>query len=271
MHYEVVPVQVPGSKEMGSLTLYLWDHDHKDEADVRRPVVLICPGGGYEYTSPREGEPLAMKFLGAGYHAAVLRYSCAPARYPEALLQLAWSVHYLRSHAMGFHIGPNRVIVLGCSAGGHLAASLGVFWNKKPFLSGRLGARPEDIRPDGLLLCYPVINSGDFAHKGSFEALLGDRYPDLVEEMSLEGQVDEETPRTFLWHTMSDESVPVENSILFFSALRWFHVPCEMHIYPVGVHGLSLASEETQHEGGRCRQKECESWLGLALDWLGTF
>lgn len=268
MRYESMKVQVPGSKEEGRLFLYLWDNSPAMDIHRKRPLVLICPGGGYEYTSDREAEPLAMRFLGAGFQAAVLRYSVAPARYPEALLQLAWSVHHIRSHAEEYHADPEKIAVLGCSAGGHLAASLGVFWNKQPFLSGRIGAAPEEIRPDALLLCYPVINSADFAHEGSFRALLGERYEELVSEMSLEAFVDEGTPKTFLWHTMTDESVPVENSILFFSALRWAKVPCEMHIYPVGRHGLALADEETKNAEGYGVQKECQGWIQLALDWM---
>ena len=270
MHYEVVPIQVPGSKEEATLSLYLWDNSPAMDIHRRRPVILICPGGAYEYTSDREAEPIAMRYLGSGYQAAVLRYSVAPARYPEALLQLSFAVYYLRSHAEEFHIDPGKIVVLGCSAGGHLAASLGVFWNKQPFLSGRLGVERQEIRPDALLLCYPVINSTDFAHEGSFRNLLGERYEELLPEMSLEAFVDEETPKTFLWHTMTDEAVPVENSILFFSALRWANVPCEMHIYPVGRHGLALADEETKNAEGYGVQKECQGWLSLSLDWLKT-
>ena len=109
-----------------------------------------------------------------------------------------------------------------------------------------------------------------FAHTGSFECLLGEDYNDLDKrkEQSLEFQVSKDTPTTFLWHTVTDDCVPVENSLLFFNALRKFEIPVEMHLYPVGGHGLSLANEETSHEDGGCVQKECQSWIELACKWM---
>ena len=100
-----------------------------------RPLILLCPGGGYTRTSDREAEPMALKFLAMGYHAAVLRYSCAPAEYPTSLKELAYSIKFLREHAKEWHIDPHKIVVEGCSAGGHLAASLGcsgmkIFWQR---------------------------------------------------------------------------------------------------------------------------------------------
>ena len=196
--------------------------------------------------------------------------SVAPAaHYPTALRQLAWTVAHLREHAAEYHIDPNKVVVAGFSAGGHLAASYGVFWKKKTFLAEELGVDAEQLRPNGLLLSYPVITSGPKAHRGSFTKLLGDRYDELVDEMSLENQVSLDTPKTFLWHTAPDDCVPVENSILFFTALHALEIPVEMHIYPVGGHGLGLASEETQsYEYQNAVREECQSWISLALSWM---
>ena len=241
-----------------------------DPATATGQTVVICPGGGYEWVSEREAEPIALKFVGAGYHAVVLHYSVAPAaHYPTALRQLAWTVAHLREHAAEYHIDPNKVVVAGFSAGGHLAASYGVFWKKKTFLAEELGVDAEQLRPNGLLLSYPVITSGTKAHRGSFTNLLGDRYDELVDEMSLENQVSLDTPKTFLWHTAPDDCVPVENSILFFTALHALEIPVEMHIYPVGGHGLGLASEETQsYEYQNAVREECQSWISLAIDWM---
>ena len=234
-----------------------------------KAAVVICPGGGYEMTSDREAEALAVKFMAMGYHAAILRYSVAPARFPEALLQLATAVAMLRENAEKWHIDTGKIVVQGSSAGGHLAASLGVFW-KKNFIAETLGADSEMVKPNGMILSYPVITSGEFAHTGSFECLLGEDYNDLDKrkEQSLEFQVSKDTPTTFLWHTVTDDCVPVENSLLFFNALRKFEIPVEMHLYPVGGHGLSLANEETSHEDGGCVQKECQSWMELACKWM---
>lgn len=144
-----------------------------------------------------------------------------------------------------------------------------MFWKKKTFLAEELGVDAEQLRPNGLLLSYPVITSGPKAHRGSFINLLGDRYDELVDEMSLENQVSLDTPKTFLWHTAPDDCVPVENSILFFTALHALEIPVEMHIYPVGGHGLGLASEETQsYEYQNAVREECQSWISLALSWM---
>ena len=176
---------------------------------------------------------------------------------------------HLREYADEYHIDTEKIVVQGCSAGGHLACSLGVFW-KKPFLSETLGVSAEQIRPNGMILCYPVITSGEYAHRGSFEALLGeDAYdPEKRKEQSLELQVTKDTPPTFLWHTEPDDCVPVENSLFFFEALHKNKIPVEMHIYPAGGHGLSLANEETKRQDGSGIQPECQSWMELACGWM---
>lgn len=267
MRYEELDIKVEGYEENGRLVLYLLDNSPEMRPQQKRSLVLICPGGGYAMTSDREAEPLAMRFLAMGYHAAVLRYSVAPARYPLALLQLARSVLYLKEHADTFFIDRERIIVQGSSAGGHLAASLGVFWNR-PFLAEALDTESSMLKPAGLMLSYPVITSGPYAHRGSFECLLGEREKELSGEMSLEKQVTKDTPPTFLWHTETDDTVPVENSLLFFQALHEQGVPVELHIYPVGGHGLGLANAETANRDGYGIQKECQSWIGLAGQWL---
>lgn len=263
MKHELVDVKVKGTEETAKLYTYFLDNSPEMDPDRVRPVVLICPGGAYAMTSDREAEPLAMKFLGAGIHAVVLRYSVAPVTYPAALRQVAWTVAWLREHAEEYHVDPNKILLLGASAGGHLAASYGVFWKKKTFLAEELQVDVEQLRPNGLILCYPVITSGEKAHRDSIVNLLGDRYEELVEEMSLENQVDGDTPQTFLWHTAEDGCVPVENSLLFFQALFAQSIPAELHVFPKGQHGLSLATEETV-----AVQKECQVWMSLAIDWI---
>lgn len=267
MIYREIHVKAKTYEQPGRLYLYLLDKSPEINID-KRPLVLICPGGGYGMTSDREAEPIAMQFLASGYHAAILRYSCSPARYPTALLQLGASVKYLREHQEEFHIDPDKIIVQGSSAGGHLAASFGVFWKKKTFLAEILETNPETIRPNGLMLSYPVITSGIKTHGGSMENLLGERREELLSEMSLENQVDQDTPPTFLWHTASDDCVPVENSLLFFGALHKNGIPAELHIYPHGGHGLGLANELTANIEGYGIQEECQSWIELAKTWL---
>ena len=136
MNYQVLDVKVKDTEETAKLYTYFLDNSREIAPERVRPVIVICPGGGYEWVSEREAEPIALKFVGAGYHAVVLHYSVAPAaHYPTALRQLAWTVAHLRKHAAEYHIDPNKVVVAGFSAGGHLAASYGVFWKKKTFLA----------------------------------------------------------------------------------------------------------------------------------------
>ena len=269
MIHEKIQIQAPDSGNQAELYTYFLDNSAEIDPNRKRPVVLICPGGGYAMTSDREAEAIAVRFLAMGYHAAVLRYSVAPARFPDALTQLAKAVCLLRENAEEWNIQKDKIVVQGSSAGGHLAASLGVFWNK-PFLSRILGVPSETFRPNGLILSYPVISSGDKGHQESFQNLLGEDYEDKEKRrgMSLENCVTKDTPRTFLWHTATDDTVPVENSILFFQALHALDISAELHIYPAGVHGLGLANTETVNCRGIGIQEECQSWVDLAGEWM---
>lgn len=267
---ETFPIQVEGSLPETRLITYI--QDYYPEINIqKRPLVLVCPGGAYAYTSPREAEVFAMQFLSMGCHAAVLKYSCAPAVYPTALTELATAVKLVRENAESWNV--DNIIVLGCSAGGHLAASMGVFW-QEDFLAEAVGLKQEQkelLRPDGLILCYPVITSGEFAHRGSMENLLGpDRCNDAgwLEKMSLEKHVTGNVPKTFIWHTYTDGSVPVENSLMFVSALRKARVNAEFHMYPVGGHGLGLANRLTQNSGNTAIQEECTTWISLVKTWI---
>ena len=269
MIHKKIEIKARGMEAVGNLYTYFLDSSMEMRPNEKRPVILMCPGGGYEMTSDREAEPMAMQFLAMGYHVAILRYSVCPVRYPAALLQVAESVLYLKEHADEYHIDPEKIVVQGCSAGGHLAANYGIAWNS-PFLTKLMGMEndPERLCVAGLLLCYPVITSGEKAHEESFRNLLGEQYEEKKEELSLENQVTPDTPPTFLWHTATDETVPVENSLYFFQACLQQGVSAELHIYPVGGHGLSLANEETCRANGIGVQKECQSWIGLAQTWL---
>ena len=208
---------------------------------ILRPAVIICPGGAYAWISDREGEPVATEFLAKGISAYILSYTCSEdGSFPCALLEVFSAVRYVREHAKENHIDPNRIFLCGFSAGGHCAAAAGTMWNHP--IARSLGFIGTDHRPDGLILGYPVISGGVYAHSESFRNLLGDAYSEkTVELTSLENRVNSETPRTFLWHTAADNSVPVQNSLLFAKALADHHVPFELHVYPNGEHGLSTA------------------------------
>lgn len=271
MILQTVTITAPGYQQQAKLDIYALGNYQEMRPNQRRPLVLVCPGGAYEFISEKEGEPLVIKFLSMGYHVAMLSYSIHPeAKYPVALLQLANAVKYLKDNADEYFIDPDKIIVQGSSAGGHLAASYGVFWNSD-MVCDALGVVKGYLRPAGLILNYAVITSGEKAHHDSFYNLLGERYEELRDKMSLENQVNEDTPRTFLWHTVTDDLVPVENSILFAQALIKKGISVELHLYPVGGHGLALATYETLDCNGYGIQKEVASWTDLAQMWLSYY
>lgn len=263
MIYKELPVKVNGSEEYAKLQAYILDTPGSEcEMKIKkRPLVLICPGGGYHKLSYREGEPLAMYFLSRGYHACVLRYSVSPARFPTAVLEVGKALEMIVSRQEEWKIETEQIFVHGASAGGHLAASYGIYWNQD-FM-------PSKIKPAGIILSYPVITADKmYGHQDSFRNLLGDRYEICRETQSLETQVTSTMPPTFIWHTAEDATVPVENSLLLAMALRRVGVPMELHIFPKGVHGLSLANSLVEKEDGRCVQDECKCWIDLALTWM---
>ncbi len=271
MIYQEYPVQVEGSTDKAKVTFYLLSYSQEIKIQ-KRPLILICPGGGYCFVSDREAEMFAMQWNAYGYHAAVLRYSVEPAVYPTALVEVASVVKQIKEHADEWNVMEDKIILQGSSAGGHLAASYGMFWNK-PFLAEKVGLAPvkgdcEILRPAGMILNYPVISSGIYAHEDSFRKLLAERYDALKDSLSLENQVSKDTPPAFLWHTNEDGLVPAENSLLLALAMRKQQIPVELHLYAKGAHGLGLADERTMGVDGYGVEKECQTWVMLANTWI---
>ncbi|NLB42592.1 MAG: alpha/beta hydrolase [Clostridiales bacterium] len=254
-----------------TLTTYILDFSNEMPFSTKRPAVLVCPGGGYSYTSDREAEPIAMRFVAAGFHTFVLRYRVAPSKHPKPLLDVSRAMWIIRENAELWNVDPEKVAVCGFSAGGHLAGSLGVFW-QEDYIKEAMGMPEGMNKPNAMILCYPVISSGQFAHRGSFEKLLGkDASKEMQESMSLEHNVSQHTPKTFLWHTFQDNGVPVENTLLFAQALRREGIPFELHIYPEGPHGMSTSDVETVGKFGVPEgwvYPHVASWLPLCVEWL---
>lgn len=226
-----------------TVTAYL----HED-GKTKRPAVLVVPGGGYYMVCPWEGEPVAEAFYRKGYQTFVLTYT-TNFRYVEPLgLQplkdLSRAVVFLRKNAERFGIDGFGLTVCGFSAGGHLCGSLAVH-HEDQRLKETGGYQGISNRPDAAVLCYPVISTDEcYTHRDSFFNLLGaDASPSELEYMSLEKHVSGSTPPVFLWHTITDELVPVENSILFAQACIRHQVPAELHLFGRGPHGMSLADD----------------------------
>lgn len=225
-----------------------------------RAAVIVCPGGGYARLSEvKEGSDVARWLNSLGINAFVLKYRLGM-RYhqPNQLLDAARAVRYVRANAERWDIDPDKIGIMGFSAGGHLASTLGT-----RFDSGQ-GDSTDPIervrsRPDLMVLVYPVITMGEFTHAGSKLNLLGaNPSENLVKQYSNELHVSAETPPTFLVHTMSDAGVPVENSLMFVQALRRAKVPVEFHMYEKGPHGFGLAPTDPV----------LSTWTARCADWL---
>lgn len=265
---EQITIQIQGKPTGAILQTYLMSAS--DEMLHKTwPAILLMPGGAYRYTSDREAEPIALRLNGMGFQVAVLRYSCAPTPFPQALLEAASAFALMKDRAAEWNIDAKHILTMGFSAGGHLAASLGIYWNHEMVTDV---LQRQDLQPFAQILCYPVISSGTYAHVESFQNLLQDKADDETYRtmVSLEQQVHKQVPRTFLWHTVSDPTVPVENSLLFASALLKEGVLCEFHMYDKGMHGLSTAGKLTQRSDGEKLQPECESWMDLLKTWLDS-
>lgn len=269
MKYLDIAISVPGQTG-GSVTLtaYLLS-SIAEHPPKQRAAVIICPGGGYSRRSEREAEPVALQLTAMNCHAFILHYSVSPSRFPTALLELAKAVSIVRGHAGEWDLDPQQIYVMGFSAGGHLAGSLGGFWNQE-LVTSRLQLPAELVKPNGMILCYPVIMmDGPHHHRGSANCLLGqDADCECRALVSLEQQVNKDTPRTFLWHTYTDQSVPVENSLKLAAALKAHNVSLELHIFPEGRHGLSLADRETAGDQEQLFQPTCQVWISLLKKWL---
>ena len=233
-----------------------------------RGAVVICPGGGYEWRSPREAEPVARRFNTIGLLAFVLQYDCSSAPLGDRPLHtLSRAVAAVRTHCPDLPSG--RVAVCGFSAGGHLAASLGVRWHDPSRFPA--GTDLAAHRPDLMILGYPVVTAGAYAHRGSFVNLAGPD-PDAQALWSLETLVTPSAPPAFVWHTADDKSVPCQNSLLLVGALAAQGVSTEFHLYPHGVHGLSLATPEVDEpEKGRLADPHVAGWFDELTDWLNGF
>ena len=224
-------------------------------------AVIVFPGGGYQHLSmDREGEQVAVWLNSIGVTSFVLKYRLGPRyHHPIELGDAQRAIRMVRSKAAEYRVDPARIGILGFSAGGHLASTAGTHFDSgKPDAADPIDRAGS--RPDFLVLCYAVISLHDpLAHVGSRVMLLGNSPdPALVDNLSNESQVTAQTPPTFLFHTANDRTVPVENSVNFFLALRKVGVPAEMHIYENGPHGMGLAPTDAT----------LSSWTVRLAAWL---
>ncbi|MDQ0900879.1 alpha/beta hydrolase [Paenibacillus sp. V4I7] len=295
MHVETI--QLWDESNSAHLTAYILDNSQEFKMNQNRPAVIICPGGGYLWTSDREAEPVAMRFAAQGYHVFVLRYtthySSRPdfqnlppgnelSMQPQPLFDLAKAILTVRKQASEWFIHTDKIAVCGFSAGGHLAASLGAHWQDE-FLAERLRVDKNLLKPNALILGYPLVDyvlmkeeaeadPSEMARGGmayAIKAAFGttDPAPEEMKKHSPVNFVSSNMPPTYIWHTADDQLVYAANALQLASALAKHKVPYELHVFENGVHGLSLSDETTSAEPAHVNP-DCQIWVDLAMKWL---
>ena len=220
-------------------------------------AIVIFAGGAYLGRADHEGEGYAHVLNSYGISAFVVSYRVAPACFPDQLLDARRAVRFVRANAEKFGIDAGKVAVMGSSAGGHLAALVSTYRDSVDG-EGVDEIDSIDYIPNAQILCYPVISSDErIFHERSFLSLLGNRYGEK-EKFSPELIADKKSPKAFIWHTSDDAAVDVENSYRYASALHRVGVPCEVHVFPNGPHGLGTATE----------RPHVAQWTGLLKNWL---
>jgi acetyl esterase/lipase len=277
----VLPISAqtkPSSNQTAPIVIPLWTGDAPGalgSEDRDRPTltaylpgrdavptgIIVCPGGGYgALADNHEGRQVANWLNSMGIAAFVLKYRLGPRyHHPVELGDAQRAIRLVRANAKEYGLSPDRIGIMGFSAGGHLVSSAGTHFDAgKPDAADAIDK--QSSRPDFLILGYPVISfTTEYTHKGSMKNLLGENPdPKLVESLSSELQVTPQTPPAFLFHTNADTVVPSENSVLFYLALRKNKVPAEMHIFENGPHGVGLAM----------RDPALSKWPELLANWM---
>ncbi len=230
------------------------------DPDIRRPAIILFPGGGYTHLGTREAEPVALRFVALGFNVFTVSYRYEPHYYPIPMQDGAAVIAHVRSHGKELRTNPDKIIVMGFSAGAHLAGTLGVDWQNAALWQG-LGLMPEDVKPNAMVLGYGVISAGEYANRGSFDALTGSRDLAIHAAHSVEKMVTELCPPTFLFAGFDDTVVKVENSILMAQALSEKHITAELHLFPHAPHGAALYNDVT------CGPRDANMDVPEAAQW----
>lgn len=231
-----------------------------------RKVLIILPGGGYQYISMREAEPIALQYTSEDIAAFVLEYSVGEFVFPTPIDEVLAALLFIKDNALKYHVDKNDISLLGFSAGGHLAAST-IMYSLKDDLLKLFNCKNEDIKFAALLLGYPVINCEEFSEFNTSSARCLDD-PVLQELFSIEKHVTEQFPNTFIFLTSQDRLVPPYNSLSFAQALVDKNVPVELHMYPLGNHGLALADNNTTSSFNKTDYPDVHTWIKHSIYFL---
>ena len=285
----------------GHAKFYFQEPNFEIDSHRKFPTIVVCPGGAFEWTSFREDEPIALKFVGDGFNVVVVHYATEGLKaykveskeelpknpvtmFPESVAEVADVVAFLRENTNNYPIDEENITVMGFSAGGTVAAQLGVFWDKD-WLSQKTGKSNDLMKPNQLMLGYPALDlsmkstrplpksmqnkKNVFTFNAVNYAVTGKLHPseEELDNISPLKNVSENVPPTFLWHTQEDPLVPALNSIEFAAELEKNHVPVELHVFTHGKHGLGLGDYRT---GIKKNQTSAQvyKWVDLFEEWL---
>ena len=226
-----------------------------------RPAMLVLPGGGYAHVSEREKDCIAFYYLQNGYNTFTLDYSVSPIGFPHQLIEASMAMAYIKENADELGVNKDQVAAVGFSAGGHLCGSLATLFDA-PEVKDALKDRAVNLKPNAVILAYPVISALIPTHAGSFAVQCkGDKA--LEKRLSLETQVTPDSPPAFIWGTVNDGCVPSGNAFEIALAYKKQGVPFELHMFENGGHGLSVATKETLYVN-----ESVQPWLPLSITWL---
>ena len=283
----------PTEDKPASYTAYLVDNI-PGKLDAKRPAVIVCGGGAFQHIAPHEQEPVALAFLNKGYQAFVLDYvtsATGDVSYPNPEVDLAKMIATIRQHAATWHVDPQKVVAIGFSAGGHVCASVATQWKTAPY-AALAGAKPEDIRPDCVVLGYPLLDLRVMRDEQTKDPRIDLRVPktggktgrDLLndylamvvgkettdenlEDMCPTVHVSRQMPPTFVWGVADDKTCPVWQVYDFATAMAKERVQHEIHVFDQGGHGLSMANANTAVDN-EDQQQSVRPWFSLAAAFI---
>lgn len=283
----------PTEDKPATYTAYLVDNV-PDNPDAKRPAVIICGGGAFQHIAPHEQEPVALAFLDRGYQAFVLDYvtqETGDVSYPNPEVDLARMIATVRHNAAAWHVDPQRVVVVGFSAGGHVCASVATQWRTAPY-AALAGAKPDDIRPDCVVLGYPLLDLRVMRDEQTKDPRIDLRVPktggktgrDLLndylamvvgkeateenlQDMCPTTHVSRQMPPTFVWGVADDKTCPIWQVYEFAAAMAKERVQHEVHVFGRGGHGLSMANANTVVDNEE-KQQSVHPWVELAMSFV---
>ena len=260
---EILLKEIEPSLSSSNATLRIYISS-RNEAVTYRPGLLVLPGGGYTYRSPREAEPIAFRFLSEGFNCFILDYTPYQ-KYPTPHLEVAAAINYIRKHEADFDLIEDSLSLIGFSAGGHLAASYGYLYTE---LAEQLKYDTKLIKPRALILAYPVTLMNEYTHQET-KNIITNNEDELVEKLNVPSHISKDYPPTFIWATKDDEMVAVENSISLEKSLKNAQITYKCLIFESGRHGLSMSNRSVYYKSDLTKNMlDVRDWASLVSDFV---